>query len=64
MRSHVIKIDLLPGNRTTQWGRSDYESRETSGTIIVDTAHTYFYYILGGGKAMPYGVGVCRKGFT
>jgi lipoprotein-anchoring transpeptidase ErfK/SrfK len=42
----------------------DYPSREAPGTIIVDTPHTYLYYILGGGKAIRYGIGVGRKGFT
>jgi lipoprotein-anchoring transpeptidase ErfK/SrfK len=42
----------------------DYPSREAPGTIIVDTPHTYLYYILGGGKAMRYGIGVGREGFT
>jgi lipoprotein-anchoring transpeptidase ErfK/SrfK len=42
----------------------EYPSREASGTIIVDTAHTYLYYVLGGGKALRYGIGVGRDGFT
>jgi lipoprotein-anchoring transpeptidase ErfK/SrfK len=42
----------------------DYPSREAPGTIVVDTPHTYLYYILGGGKAMRYGIGVGREGFT
>src|SRR4051812_14335833 len=42
----------------------DYPSREAPGTIIVDTPHTYLYYVLGGGKAVRYGIGVGREGFT
>jgi lipoprotein-anchoring transpeptidase ErfK/SrfK len=42
----------------------DYPTREAPGTIIVDTPHTYLYYILGSGKAMRYGIGVGREGFT
>ena len=42
----------------------DYPSREAPGTIIVDTPHTFLYYVLGGGKAMRYGIGVGREGFT
>ena len=42
----------------------EYPSREAPGTIIVDTAHTYLYYVLGGGKALRYGIGVGREGFT
>ena len=42
----------------------EYPSREALGTIIVDTAHTYLYFVLGGGKALRYGIGVGREGFT
>ena len=41
-----------------------YSGRETPGTVIIDTPHTYLYYVLGGGKAMRYGIGVGREGFT
>jgi lipoprotein-anchoring transpeptidase ErfK/SrfK len=42
----------------------DYRTTEPAGTIIVDTAHTYLYLVLGSGKAMRYGIGVGREGFT
>ncbi len=42
----------------------DYPSREAPGTVIIDTPHTYLYYVLGNGKAMRYGIGVGRQGFT
>ena len=42
----------------------DFNTKEPAGTIIVDTAHTYLYLVLGGGKAMRYGVRVGREGFT
>jgi lipoprotein-anchoring transpeptidase ErfK/SrfK len=42
----------------------DYPSREPAGTVIVDTPHTYLYYVLGNGKAIRYGIGVGRDGFT
>jgi len=42
----------------------DYPSREAPGTVIVDTPNTYLYYVLGGGKAIRYGIGVGREGFT
>ena len=41
-----------------------YSGREAPGTIIIDTPHTYLYYVLGGGKAIRYGIGVGREGFT
>lgn len=42
----------------------DYSSREAPGTVIIDTPHTFLYYVLGNGKALRYGIGVGRKGFT
>jgi lipoprotein-anchoring transpeptidase ErfK/SrfK len=42
----------------------DYTTAEPAGTIIVDTANTYLYLVLGGGKALRYGVRVGREGFT
>ena len=42
----------------------DYPTSEAPGTIIVDTPHTYLYLVLGGGKAIRYGIGVGRDGFT
>jgi lipoprotein-anchoring transpeptidase ErfK/SrfK len=40
-----------------------YPSDEPPGTIIIDTAHTFLYLTLGGGKAIRYGIGVGRQGF-
>jgi lipoprotein-anchoring transpeptidase ErfK/SrfK len=42
----------------------NYPTREAPGTIVVDTPNTYLYYVLGGGKAIRYGIGVGREGFT
>ena len=42
----------------------DYYSKEPAGTIIVDTPNTYLYLVLGQGKALRYGIGVGREGFT
>jgi lipoprotein-anchoring transpeptidase ErfK/SrfK len=42
----------------------DYPSREPAGTIVIDTPNTYLYLVLGGGKALRYGIGVGREGFT
>jgi len=41
-----------------------FPSGEAPGTIVIDTPHTYLYLILGGSKAMRYGIGVGRDGFT
>jgi lipoprotein-anchoring transpeptidase ErfK/SrfK len=42
----------------------DYVTAEAPGTLIVDTPNTYLYFVLGGGKAIRYGIGVGRDGFT
>ncbi|UGA44937.1 L,D-transpeptidase [Bradyrhizobium quebecense] len=41
-----------------------FATKEPAGTIVVDTANTYLYYILGNGRAIRYGVRVGRDGFT
>jgi lipoprotein-anchoring transpeptidase ErfK/SrfK len=41
-----------------------YASNEAPGTVIIDTPHTVLYYVLGNGKAIRYGIGVGRQGFT
>src|SRR5437588_524177 len=40
----------------------EYPGDETPGTIIVDTANTYLYYVLSGGRAIRYGIGRGREG--
>jgi lipoprotein-anchoring transpeptidase ErfK/SrfK len=41
-----------------------YPTREAPGTVIIDTPNTYLYYVLPGGQAIRYGIGVGRDGFT
>ncbi len=41
-----------------------FATKEPAGTVIIDTPNTYLYLVLGGGKAMRYGIGVGREGFT
>ena len=55
------KKELAPQFRRTL---VDYRTKEPAGTIIVDTPNTYLYLVLGDGKALRYGVGVGREGFT
>ena len=40
-----------------------YPTQHAAGTIVVDTPARRLYYVLGGGRAMRYGVGVGRPGF-
>lgn len=41
-----------------------YPTSEAADTIIIDTPNTFLYYVLGNGKAIRYGIGVGRQGFT
>jgi lipoprotein-anchoring transpeptidase ErfK/SrfK len=41
-----------------------YPASEAPGTIVIDTPHTFLYLVLGNGKALRYGIGVGREGFT
>jgi lipoprotein-anchoring transpeptidase ErfK/SrfK len=41
-----------------------FNSSEAPGTVIIDTGNTALYYVLGQGRAIRYGVGVGREGFT
>jgi lipoprotein-anchoring transpeptidase ErfK/SrfK len=42
----------------------EFSTTEPAGTIIIDTPNTYLYFVLGNGRAIRYGVGVGREGFT
>jgi lipoprotein-anchoring transpeptidase ErfK/SrfK len=52
----------LPANLRRQV--VDYPTQEPAGTVVIDTPHTYLYYVLGGGHAIRYGIGIGREGFT
>jgi lipoprotein-anchoring transpeptidase ErfK/SrfK len=64
-----------PGEPADQAGRGvadprflkqevSYDGREAPGTIIVDTRERLLYLVQGGGRAVRYGIGVGRPGFT
>jgi lipoprotein-anchoring transpeptidase ErfK/SrfK len=42
----------------------DYRSTEKPGTIVIDTPNHFLYLVQENGKAMRYGIGVGRPGFT
>ena len=42
----------------------DYQTNYKPGTIVVETGERRLYLVLEGGKAMKYGIGVGRDGFT
>lgn len=41
-----------------------YVTNQAPGTVVIDTANTQLYYVLGNNRAIRYGVGVGREGFT
>lgn len=59
---NAIRSGTIP---TDFWRKEvDYRTTEPAGTIIIDPKAHYLYYVLSGGKAMRYGVGVGREGFA
>lgn len=60
--SDMSETALLPAHLRRQTVR--YQTREAPGTIIIDTANTYLYFVLGNDTAIRYGIGVGRDGFT
>jgi lipoprotein-anchoring transpeptidase ErfK/SrfK len=40
-----------------------YETSSPAGTLVVDTGKRFLYFVLGGGRAVRYGIGVGRDGF-
>ena len=39
-------------------------TRQSAGTIVIDTASRHLYLVQGGGRALQYGIGVGRQGFS
>jgi len=42
----------------------EYHGKEGAGTIVVDTPNKFLFLVQGDGKAVRYGIGVGRPGFT
>jgi lipoprotein-anchoring transpeptidase ErfK/SrfK len=58
--------DFINGFRTQAIPRETvaWSGREKPGTVVVSTKQRRLYYVLGGGEAVRYGVGVGREGFS
>jgi len=41
-----------------------YRTQAAAGTVVIDTAQKFLYYVLGDGSAIRYGIGVGRDGFA
>jgi lipoprotein-anchoring transpeptidase ErfK/SrfK len=42
----------------------EYHGKEATGTIVVDTPNKFLFLVQGNGKALRYGIGVGKPGFT
>ena len=61
-------VELGPGGRSMvspiKRETVEYDGPYSANTIVVATSERRLYYVLGSGKAIKYGVGVGREGFT
>ncbi|MCJ2101194.1 L,D-transpeptidase [Methylobacterium sp. E-046] len=55
---NIFRSQAIPRETVTWTGK------EKPGTIVVSTRQRRLYYVLGGGAAVRYGVGVGRQGFS
>ena len=65
-QSVIETTDVDPFNLAPNLRRQlvNYSRNVAPGTVIIDTAQNYLYYVLGDGRAIRYGIGVGRAGFT
>jgi lipoprotein-anchoring transpeptidase ErfK/SrfK len=64
-RAPVAEVDIEAElARDLQRQVVEYPTTASAGTVVIDTAQTFLYYVLGEGKAIRYGIGVGREGFT
>ncbi|MGA9825179.1 MAG: L,D-transpeptidase [Methylocystis sp.] len=56
---NVFREQAIP-RQVVIWRHSEFKK----GTIVVSTKERRLYYVLGDGRAIEYGVGVGREGFT
>jgi lipoprotein-anchoring transpeptidase ErfK/SrfK len=61
-------VELTPGGRSmvnpVPRKTVKYDGEYQANTIVISTSERRLYYVLGDGKAIKYGVGVGRDGFT
>lgn len=58
-KSDVLKVPAKFRRRSVR-----FTAEYPAGTIVVDTRRKYLYLVQGGGRAMRYGIGVGRQGFS
>src|SRR5271155_385879 len=59
----VPSVDFSQVDREFLRKSVSYDTKEASGTIVVDPANHFLYHVEDGGRATRYGVGVGRDGF-
>ena len=57
-RRHVVRLDPKYKRQIVP-----FDTDEAPGTLIVMTSKKFLYLVLGGGKALRYGIGTARDGF-
>ena len=57
----AIPVDKIPAAHRRQV--VDYPTDLVAGTIVIDPTPKFLYYVLGGGKAIRYGISVGAEGF-
>jgi lipoprotein-anchoring transpeptidase ErfK/SrfK len=55
----IFRQSAIP-KQVVVWRHPEYKA----GAVVVSTKERRLYYVLGGGQAIEYGVGVGREGFT
>jgi lipoprotein-anchoring transpeptidase ErfK/SrfK len=55
----LFRMPAIP-RQVVIWKHDEYER----GTVVISTKERRLYYVLGEGRAIEYGVGVGREGFT
>ncbi len=55
--------DTQEGTRPIPRQEVEYQTKETPGTIVINTTERRLYFVMGNGMAMQYGIGVGREGF-
>lgn len=67
VEDHGYALPAIPIQRVDQkYHRQivDYKTSERPGTIVVNTPTRFLYFVLPGGKAVRYGIGVGKQGFA
>jgi lipoprotein-anchoring transpeptidase ErfK/SrfK len=67
VEDHGYALPAIPINKVNErFHRQivEYATAEKPGTIVVNTPNRFLYFVLPGGKAVRYGIGVGKAGFA